>query len=375
MFEPQDPSESGLSPGLAEAHELVDRAWDYGDPIEYWRIRIDDQRPKLSFVKLKREYTPPSKDESDSDPDIREAMRRSRAEMKPGSKTALLTPSASPPNASRIQRATPQRSNSNSHGDILRHFQPTITPTPPNKSRSDSRRPTNQEDVVEGSLYVPLLVTITSPTNLPSSHSSDSKSFVEFLIGPDKVQFLIPRHEIKRREYFEVIHHKYEQPKGETTWAVVMPCLATIEPDDFQFVAEFLSTGNFGIRVVDDSNRDSVMAQCIATWDVADQLGIQELLDLIVTRAQAAMPWSTEEVTYFSGVVYRVDGSVFGAHVEMKKLLAGYIADNFWDMVENFGRAFTDDLKQIPELERDIFARLRDDAEKKVEAEAEVEMD
>jgi hypothetical protein len=154
-----------------------------------------------------------------------------------------------------------------------------------------------------------------------------------------------------------------------------MPCLATMDPIDFEFAAEFLSTGDFGIRIVNDSNRDQAMAQCIAAWDVGEKLGMQDLLDRIVIKSQAAQPWNTEEVTIFSSVVYRAESFGFEAHDVMKNMLAKFMADNFYDMLEAFGRAFTEEMRKIPELERDVYARLRDIAEKRLEAEFEGEVD
>jgi hypothetical protein len=184
---------------------------------------------------------------------------------------------------------------------------------------------------------------------------------------------LIPLHEIKRREYFCVLNHGYLQAKGEKAWAFVMPGLKTINPADFQYAAEFLSTGDFGIRTIDDSNRDIAIAECIAAWKVGDELGMLDLLELVMEKSQKAMPWTDIEVTIFSSVVYQTGGSFLDSHETMKDLLAGYIADNFYEMLSRYGDDFTDPFRRRPELERDVFSKLAAAAEKRKEVEDELD--
>jgi len=165
------------------------------------------------------------------------------------------------------------------------------------------------------------------------------------------------------------VDHGRLQLKGDRAWSLVMPGLEAITPDDFQFAAEYLSTGNFGTRTIDDDNRDTAMAECITAWEAADRLGMEDLLELVVDKSKQTMPWTYEEVSYFSGIVYRMAGSLLDSHETMKDLLADYIANNYYDILESFGDIFTTGMRKIPELERDVFKKLVASAERRMEAE------
>lgn len=150
-----------------------------------------------------------------------------------------------------------------------------------------------------------------------------------------------------------------------------MPALLTISPDDFRYAADYLSTGTFGIRVIDDGNRDTAMAECMAAWEVADRLGMEDLLDLVIAKSRQAMPWSLEEVSVYASIVYRTADSLLDSHATMKYMLAEFIAENFYDYLDQFGEMFTTGMRKFPELERDVFKKLADLADKRLQAEDE----
>lgn len=147
-----------------------------------------------------------------------------------------------------------------------------------------------------------------------------------------------------------------------------LPCLETISPEDFRYAAEFISTREFGIRLIDDENRDIAIAECIAAWEVADKLCIEDMLEHVLKKSQQAMPWSTEEVTYFAGIVYKTTDSMFKCYKDMKELLSEYIAAKYYDIIEKYGETFTSRMRNIAELERDVFKKLMMKAEQRMEA-------
>ncbi|KAF2687267.1 hypothetical protein K458DRAFT_485517 [Lentithecium fluviatile CBS 122367] len=349
MFDFPDRDELGQSYGLERAYDLVLSAMDHRSTLDYWAMMTENQRMQNSVPK--HGWSSPSED-SDSDQEIREAKRRSRVDLKRGDKTTLPTPSVSPPKRRpcgwrHVSPGFPE--------DIRRHFLPvTDAATTASSSQGPSTSLLKQSpDVVEGLI-------------------SESKEFVEFLVGPDKEPFSIPSAEIKRRLYFHNKHHGYMRAKGEQGWTIELPGLELVSPEDFRHVADFLSTGTFGHRVIDDNNRAEAMAQLVAAWEIAERYGMDDLLGHIVSKIEECMPWDPVEVLAFAIVVYGTEGSWLEEIENMKKMLTEYMAGNFYEMIEELPKDFLFRLRQIPELQRDVHRRIANNADERAEAAAQI---
>jgi hypothetical protein len=105
------------------------------------------------------------------------------------------------------------------------------------------------------------------------------------------------------------------------------------------------------------------MAQLIAAWDVGVQFGMYDLLEHIVPKVEQCMPWHSFEVLSLAIIVYRVDGTWLDEFERMKDMLTEYMADNFYEMVEELRDDFTSRIRKMPELERDVHRKLADRAE------------
>jgi hypothetical protein len=127
---------------------MVYRAMDHGDSLGYWRAMTENQRSdQPSF---KRNRTSALEDCADSDPDMREAKKRSCADINSERMTVLLTPSASPPSACIRRETAPRRD----PADIRHHFLPVTTTKATGGHARPIRQSTQKEDIVEGDLYV-----------------------------------------------------------------------------------------------------------------------------------------------------------------------------------------------------------------------------
>lgn len=160
------------------------------------------------------------------------------------------------------------------------------------------------------------------------------------------------RNTLSARNYFE--------PIGENAWELVHPRLPDILPDDFRMVAEFLSDGDFGPRDPEEEEQVAeTFAQCISAWRTAELLSMDDLLEHIVGKIRATQPWwDMFNVMAFACSMYQSQISL-QAHDDMKTLLSGYIAEHWFIYAEddNLSSHFFTRLKQLPELERDIFAK------------------
>lgn len=137
--------------------------------------------------------------------------------------------------------------------------------------------------------------------------------------------------------------------KKGNTWSFERPCLININPDDFLYVADFLSTGDFGCRIVEDGEqREEAFAQCCSAWVVADELVMEDLLDYIVHKMEKIKPWGMFDVLAFADIVYKTEDSPFPAYAMMKDTLANFVADNYLKYVEEYTTAFVDRMKEIP---------------------------
>lgn len=150
------------------------------------------------------------------------------------------------------------------------------------------------------------------------------------------------------------------------TSRIDLPCLKDFNPEDFKFVAQFLSTGQFGHSVITEDTRADVIAECAAAWPIADRMVLEDLLDHIVEKLQKAQPWQPEETWILALMVYETSDTLLKAYTTMKEMLAASLADNFYDMILRHGQGFLGPLQEIPELKRDIYRVLFETAEQQL---------
>jgi hypothetical protein len=145
----------------------------------------------------------------------------------------------------------------------------------------------------------------------------------------------------------------------DNTWELRHPQLAHIELDDFQFIAEYLTDGEFGLRNPEgpDQNKEAI-AQCVSAWETAETLSMNDMLEHISEKVKF-LEWDNEDVLTLAILVYRSSGPSLHAHEMMKDWISGFLAHHFWTYIkdEAIGHYFRKRLRRLPELERDVFEK------------------
>ncbi|KAF2464707.1 uncharacterized protein BDR25DRAFT_241617, partial [Lindgomyces ingoldianus] len=182
----------------------------------------------------------------------------------------------------------------------------------------------------------------------------ENPDFVTFLVGPHRMSFVVPFKAIKNRAYFVGPHLNFVIQKGNGYY-FDRPILSRIHPEDFHMVADFLLTDDFGRRVIENEDqRRELIDECLSAWAVAEELGMLDLMEHIANKLRRSLPWPLEEALSVAGLVHKRKDSFDPIQNRLKDLLAGYIADNFWEYIGNHLTSLVQKFKQCPELEQRV---------------------
>jgi hypothetical protein len=180
---------------------------------------------------------------------------------------------------------------------------------------------------------------------------------VKFVVGPDEEPFHILKSEVDRREYFanNSLGANCMVKLGKNKWSFQRPCLQNIDPDDFRPVAEYLSTGSFGLQNFENADqKDKAFASCCSAWRVADDLVMEDLLDYVVKKIDKLRPWGLLETLAFAEVVYMMEGAPLPAYRQMKFALSELVADNYLVYLREYPEIFGERMLRIPEFLDDV---------------------
>ncbi|KAF2133300.1 hypothetical protein P153DRAFT_331916 [Dothidotthia symphoricarpi CBS 119687] len=307
-------------------------------------------------------YTTCHDPDLDFDEDLQKAIAASRDEYWGTTSGALPTPSLSPPRPPKRRRdsdlvgsfeasCTPRHVLLSRRRDSTTSLSPNLdnnsrhqrcrdSPIPTRENSADQQPSNIDGNVIEGDL-------------------SESKEYVEFLVGPDKEARNILKSYVDACPAFKrnFLGTSYLTTKGENGWALVHPSLRDIDPRDFEFIAQFLETRDFGIRFPDsDEENTSAIAECCAAWDAAEKLGMEDMLDYIALKAQRLAPWGLAEVLWMAIAVYRTPDAASAVQGELRAMLSGYMAEHFWEYIndDSLGVVFQERVGLLPELGRDV---------------------
>jgi hypothetical protein len=192
-------------------------------------------------------------------------------------------------------------------------------------------------------------------------NSSQSKDFVRVAIGPSEEIRTFQKQDIWNRTYFRdsrtgINHFTLNE---DNTWELRHPQLAHIDIEDFRFIAEYLTNGEFGIRIPEGPNENKeAIAQCISAWEIGEKLNMDDLLEHIAEKVRF-LEWDNEDVLMVAIVIYRTSGPSLHAHDTMRDWISSFLAHHFWTYIkdEDVGPYFRKRLRRLPELERDIFVK------------------
>lgn len=213
-------------------------------------------------------------------------------------------------------------------------------------------------------------------------NSGESSHFVQVFVGPEadpasdnqidlerrRYKFQVIKQHVWDRPYFRdgISARHYFTPIRENTWELTHPELANMSPDDFCFVAEYLSNGRFGYSEPEDQEQFAeFFAQCMSAWRIAEQLKADDLLNHIVEKIHAVHDmrdsWDLWNPVMFSCSIYQADLQL-DAHTELKALFSEFIAEHYHIYLadDHTGGLLLNRFRQLPELEKDVLAKRID---------------
>ncbi|KAI4955424.1 hypothetical protein J4E91_001284 [Alternaria rosae] len=210
---------------------------------------------------------------------------------------------------------------------------------------------------------------------------SESKEFVQILVGPDQEVHMLQKSSLWERPYFRdskqgllLIDHN-----DDGMWELKHEALVDIKPDDFTFIAEYLESDGFGHRNPQEGEEmNEAFAQCVAAWITAEKLGMWDMMEHVAEKLKGIEP-EMLEVLVFGRHVYAQDTTSTSQRY-LKDYLAVYIAENWWIYFgdDHLRSNFIELLQQFPELEKDVYERripvLEERIDKK-EEDSDIEMD
>lgn len=192
--------------------------------------------------------------------------------------------------------------------------------------------------------------------------SAASKEFVLIYIGSQGEERMVHRSCVWNRPYFRDVRTGIMRfsHNEDGLWILSHPAFADVEPDDFAYIAEYLESGDFGLkRPNGEEEVQEAFAQIISAWITAQKLDMTDLLDHILDKLERLAPWDMWHVMTFACLTYESQGPCLPAQERLKDMLATDIARNYWIYIEDdhLSASFVQRLKDLPELERDIFIR------------------
>jgi hypothetical protein len=195
-----------------------------------------------------------------------------------------------------------------------------------------------------------------------TTYSSESKDFVQIPHGPQNEVSTLQKQSVWNRPYWRDPRFgvNFFDMNEEGMWELQHPALPEIEPRDFVFIAEYLESGDFGHRHPQGgADMQEAFAQCVSAWTAAEALGMFDLMEHVIDKLDRLIEPGLDELLAFADLVYKSPDFDLPTHERMKDYLATNIANNFWIYLEDdhLRGEFLEKLKELLELERDIYAR------------------
>ncbi|PVI07325.1 hypothetical protein DM02DRAFT_648821 [Periconia macrospinosa] len=318
-----DPDVIAKHDGLKEAYDRIQEAMEFGHEVEYWRHFLDKRSNPMPISDR-----PSVSGDENEDADILEAIRLSLMDQNRPRTFGLPSPSPSP--------TAPKP-------DIRSYFSAgACLDASTSHSPQSKRQKVNHGDVIEGELNF-------------------SDAYVEFLVGPEKQSFIVPKSAVDKRSYFSSRHHAYLRTKGTEGWSIEIPSLASMNPDHFKHVAKYLENDQFGPPHITDENRVDAFTECAEAWVIADTLGMHDLLQHIVHKLNELVPWDPLEVLSFATIAFddtNGGGILPEEHTELREMLAGFLADQYYRVLSMLGMNFVKKMNEFPGMGEMIHTKL-----------------
>lgn len=207
----------------------------------------------------------------------------------------------------------------------------------------------------------------------PDDLKNDS-ALVTIYVGPDDEEFIVPRESIKTRPYFRDV-----QALENEVWVIRRNFYRAIDPEKFKWIADFLSTGDFGHRIptedserkeLTDESKQDIFLECAEAYEVAKEVVMDDLIDLILEKLQSIKPWSPLVALSFATIIFQepTDASCRSeAEENILKTFGNYLAKRFWYFNENHYTSWKERMTRYPGMAREVYTILAEKAHRKLQ--------
>ncbi|KAI4697638.1 uncharacterized protein J4E84_000770 [Alternaria hordeiaustralica] len=399
-----------ITPGLGDAYEMASKALDEHMGIDQWRKQLMNLANEASGSDTNMND---SGDDSDSDPEMRQALRQSRKEFYGNRSKGRIANSFSHPPTSSQSPSKPARfpanrrvsvvsGSSRAPDTILNAWEapsrPAASSSQPSRDHGQLQAVPSPQDRLNMRRDTPIDLTDDSSahnsTEVRTAESrqrhfqqigfldhqlggvgrgrkepisdtiegelSESKEFVQVLVGPDQEVYNLQISCLWDRPYFRdskqgllLIDHN-----DAGMWELKHPALVDINPEDFTFIAEYLESDGFGHRNPQEGEEtNEAFAQCVAAWITAEKLGMWDMLEHVAEKLKGIQPGMLE-VLVFCRHVYAEDATSLSQD-DVRDYLAVYIVEHWWTYWgdDHLRPNFMELLQQFPQLDRDVNER------------------
>ncbi|CAO2647824.1 Nn.00g087460.m01.CDS01 [Neocucurbitaria sp. VM-36] len=371
------------TPGLGEAYAIANSALESGLGLDHWKAQVRSTAIVISS----------GSEDGEGDVDLRRAIRESRESFygkKPTQARMTSTstfewtsresdinhedfqefdepkPQGEQPRHKQRIRTTP----SPFSDDELYSFPKLESAPKPAHAGAKSiaqKGPKQPKSSLSSASKIPLswdrLGNSSAPTSdVVEEEITASKEFVLVYVGPNGEQRTLQKNHVWEQPYFKdsVAGINHFELNDAGIWVLSHPSLSEIDPEDFIFVAEYLESKEFGHRSPEGGEEvQEAFAQNMSAWTAAVKLGMTDLLEDIVKKLERLAPWDMWDIMAFACHVFGSPGPSLPAQDLMKDMLTTEIAQNFWVYLEDdhLSESFRQRLKELPELERDIYVK------------------
>ncbi|KAH7380754.1 hypothetical protein BKA66DRAFT_531533 [Pyrenochaeta sp. MPI-SDFR-AT-0127] len=392
-FVPSEDNDTVASiPGLREAYNIADSALELGLDMSYWRDQVSDT---ATMVSPDWECAQDHSDDGLKDLELQWAIRESRIAVNKTALTRQDTLGLSPSSQYK-GTGTPKFGHTTQKDDIeARRQRGASIPSVDSPASARLSQPSQLREVRNAPLPPSRLMEekcpLASKTPRSSRFSVDSasdsllhwdrlrkrsvlptsdiiegdlaasKEFVLIHVGPEKEERMIHINYVWSRPYFNDgrtgIMHFTRNDEG--MWILSHPALNDIAPEDFLYIVEYLESDDFGLKNPEGVEEvQEAFAQIISAWVTALRLGMTDLLDHILDKLER-LPSDMWHIMAFACYAYESQKPCLPAQERLKDVLATDIAQNYWSYLEDdhLSKYFIERLQDLPELERDIYAR------------------
>lgn len=197
---------------------------------------------------------------------------------------------------------------------------------------------------------------------------------VTFYIGKPEKPFSVPRKSVDDLGCFRDVK-VWETNSG---WVMRRPAYQNLNPKNFISIAEYLSVGDFSPRLLDRGTKDvhlenitspterqQALIKCAKTWEIAREMLIEELMELLAEKLTALNPWPIHGLLIFAKAVFSVS-STCDADDHIRESISKYLVANLLAIVQEEPSNLYAKFEELPMLHKMVLEMQLEKVDKKL---------